>query len=141
MMPQRNLLRRAIEASTRFAKAGDPQRALVVLDDSIGEAIREGKTDWVSLLTANAVILCEATGDFARAKGYCEQCLAHAPDDPWTNYRLANVLLRQGESDLARRHAAKSYSLVARSDRKRDQGLIDLLTKKWPEVSKWASES
>jgi hypothetical protein len=139
-MPERNLLRRAIEASTRFARAGDPQQALLVLDDSIGEAIRSGRADWVSLLTSNAVILCDVTGDLTRARRYCEQCLAHVPDDPWTAYRLANVLLRQGESDLAKRHAARSYSLVTHSDRKRDRGLIDLLAKEWPEVSKWASE-
>jgi 16S rRNA C1402 N4-methylase RsmH len=83
------------------------------------------------------VILCRSMGDLSRARYYCEYCLAHVADDPWALCDLADVLFQQGEADLAKRHAAKSYAQVAQSDSKKCQDLLELLNKKWPEIGEW----
>lgn len=134
-MTEPSLLRRAIRTSTELARAGHPEQALTVIDHSLAESIRERRTDWIRLLTANGVILCDKTGDLKRAKEYCEQCLLHVPDDPWTLYRLARVMFRLGEFDVAKREAARAYNLARRSTDKEVVGLLKLLTQKWPEVS------
>src|SRR5438045_995617 len=127
-MTQGNLLRRAMRTSGEFAKSGDYQQALIVLDEALAQSIQEHRLVWIRLLTGHAVIICNLSGDFSRAKRYCEQCLAYVPDDPWVLYDLANVLCQQGETDLARRHATKSYDLVVNSEAKEAKGLVELLT-------------
>jgi len=126
-----------MRASTEFARSGEHQQALKVVDDALAEGIRHGRITWIRLLSSHAWILCHSRGDLFRARYYSEQCLAHIPDDPWALYHLADVLFQQGETELAKRQAAKSYGLAMQSETKEARRLVELLTKAWPEVKEW----
>jgi len=76
-------------------------------------------------------------GDLALTRGYSEEVLAYEPENAMALFKVADVLFRQGQADLAKEYAAKSYALVAHSSTSEDRGLAELLTVKWPEIREW----
>ena len=131
-------LRHAINGSIELSRLGKQQEALRLLDDAIADAIRDGSgTASISALCHHAAILCRFADDFGLVKHYYEQSLVHNPDNPRALYGLAEVALKQGNADLARQYAKKSYDATVQGDDEiAKRGLLDLITKQWPDVAK-----
>jgi hypothetical protein len=55
-----------IHESLEFAKAGQKEQALNVLDNALAEAIQENRATWVSILCSHAAVLAHAMGDRRR---------------------------------------------------------------------------
>ena len=135
-MPENDRLRAAITSSIEFLELGEKQKALKLLDDSIADANQEGRVGWVVALSHHAAILCRHTGDLQLAKRYYEQSLSSEPENPRALYGLAYVALEQGETELARQYAEKSYkALMQCDDEIVKQGLLDLILKNWPDLA------
>jgi Tfp pilus assembly protein PilF len=131
-----NRLRGAVNGSVELWKLGQHQKALTLLDDAIAETIEEGgHCRSISTLCHHAAILCRSSGDFISVKRYYEQSLQHGPQNPLTLYGLAQVALEQGEVNLAKHFAKRSYvATVQGSDDWAKRRLLDLIVKQWPDV-------
>ena len=133
-MGELDQLTRAMRDSNEFWQAGDPQRALRILDQSIQDAIRQKKDQWVEVLGRHAALISESIGDLPQARQYNEQVLRYGPDNPMALYGLAKVLSEQGEIELARQYAVRCREAVARSGNEIHQGVLELIAKRWPEI-------
>lgn len=80
---------------------------------------------------------CYATlRDLKLVKHYYEQSLTYSPDNPIALYGLAEVALEQGDADLAKQYAKRSYAATVQGDDEiAKQGLLDLIAKKWPDIA------
>jgi Tfp pilus assembly protein PilF len=81
-------------------------------------------------------VLCRSVGDLRLVEHYYQQSLTHSPDDPIALYGLAEVALEQGDTDLAKQYAKRSYdATVQGNDEMAKRGLLDLIAMKWPDVA------
>ena len=126
----------AVNGSVELWKLGQWQKALTLLDDAIAETIQEGG-DCRSIITLchHAAVICRSSGDLISVKRYYEQSLQHSPENPWALHGLAQVALEQGEVDIAKHFAKRSYvATVQGTDDLAKRGLLDLIVKLWPDV-------
>lgn len=132
-------LKAIIQKSTDLWNSDQHGPALKLLDENIALAKRDGMESWVRMLSRQATLIATSNGDLERSRKYCEDVLRSSPTDALALYSLAEVLFRQGETELAQRIAAKSYAIVQRSDSSNNTALKELLLHSWPEVIYWPS--
>jgi Tfp pilus assembly protein PilF len=127
----------AVNASAELWKLGEKQRALKVLDDAIAYWVHErNHSSSIRTLCHHAAVLCRSVGDLRLVEHYYQQSLTHSPDDPIALYGLAEVALEQGDTDLAKQYAKRSYdATVQGNDEMARRGLLDLIAMKWPDVA------
>ncbi len=53
-------------------------------------------------------------------------------------YSLADALFQEGQTDLAKQFAVKSYELSVQRDTEQGRALIELIIKRWPEIRQGA---
>jgi len=120
---------------------GQHAEALRFLDAWIARAEEEHEALYVQQLSMHASVLAQSIGDSGLVKRYSAQVLSSDPGDSLAQalalYTLADALFREGEINLAKKYAARSYTLVADADTEEDRGLLELLINKWPEVREW----
>jgi tetratricopeptide (TPR) repeat protein len=133
-----DVLKSAINKSSELSKRGQGQKALELLDDSIAEAIRTNRSVWVRVLSRHAAAISDSIGDLRLVKHYADQSLAYGSDDPAALYSLADALFQEGQTDLAKQCALKSYELSMQQDTEQGRALIELIIKRWPEVREGA---
>src|SRR6266566_5231421 len=133
-MGELNQLTRVLLDSNELWQLGEPQKALKLLDQTISEAIRQKKDQWVQVLCRHAALISDSVGDLALSKQYNEQTLVYGPDNPMALYGLAKVLSLQGETELANQYAMRCRDVVVRSGNEMYQGMLDLIAKRWPEI-------
>ena len=126
----------AINASAELWKIGEQQEALKVLDDAIAYWVQErNQISPIRTLCHHAAVLCRSVGDLRRVMHYYQQSLTHSPDNPIALYGLAEVALEQGDADLAKQYAKRSYdATVQGEDELAKRGLLDLIVMKWPDI-------
>jgi Tfp pilus assembly protein PilF len=127
----------AVNASAELWKLGEQQKALKLLDGAIAYWIQEGKQSAsIRTLCHHAAVLCRSAGDLSLVKHYYQQSLTHSPEDPIALYGLAEVALEQGDTDLAKQYAKRSYdATVQGDDEMAKDGLLDLIAMKWPDIA------
>jgi|HubBroStandDraft_3_1064219.scaffolds.fasta_scaffold73277_2 tetratricopeptide (TPR) repeat protein len=129
-------LKAAMNGSIRLSQLGQNQEALKLLDDTIAEAIQEGRNSWMLTLSRHAAVLCSHRGDLNLAKHYYEQALAYNPENSSALYGLACVSLQLGDTQSAKEFAKRSYEAILRGDDDIVKaGLLDLIVKQWPEIT------
>jgi tetratricopeptide (TPR) repeat protein len=128
-------LTRSMRDSNKLWREGDPRSALRLLDRSIEEAVRQNKNQWVQVLCRHAARISEAINDLPLVKRYNEEALRYVPDNPLALYGLAKVLAEQGESEQAKVYATKCVEAVARSGDEIHDAVLDLIAKRWPELT------
>ncbi len=133
-MGELDQLTRAMRDSNELWQLGEPRKALKLLDQSIAEAIRQKKDQWVQVLCRHAALISDSIGDLPLAKQYNEQALVYGPDNPMALYGLAKVLSQQGETELAKQYATKCREAVVHSGSEIHRGVLDLIAKRWPEL-------
>jgi hypothetical protein len=116
--------------------------ALVHADEWIAKADQEKEIQWLGLLCLLASSIAESMQNFQLKRRYCEQFLSHndghhALTTAMALYNLARAMFHQGEIDLAKQNAARSYALVSHSEEKQKLSLAALLVKVWPDVVNW----
>jgi hypothetical protein len=115
--------------------------ALALADEWIAKAEQEKELYWMDMLCLLASSVAESMQNFGLAVRYCENVLSH--DDGKDSvtamalYNMAGATFRQGEIDLAKQYAARSYALASHSEEKTKLSLAELLVKVWPDVVNW----
>jgi len=80
-------------------------------------------------------VLCDSAGNLSLVKHYYEQSLTYSPENPVALYGLAEVALKEGNTDLAKQYARRSYDAALQGDDAITRhGLLDLIAKKWPDI-------
>jgi hypothetical protein len=140
-MADLSLLHNVLCRSIQLWGKGQHGEALKLLDESIAKAKRENDNLWIKPLCVQASLIAESMGDLQLVKHYSAEILSHEPrstlQKAMTLYMLADASFRQNEPDAAKRHAAQAYALVVQSSAKEDRELLQLLTKRWPDVGDW----
>lgn len=129
--------------SINLWRAGHHSEALKLVDTWIAKAEEGNQSATIQILSMHASIIAESMGDFGLVRRYAEQALSresgHTRGKALALYKLADAMFHQGETDLAKRYAARSYSLVSQTNSEEYRGLLELLSKTWPDVASWQS--
>ena len=135
-------VRVVIKQSLELAKTAQIEQAFVVLDAAIAEAILEHQGEWTMPLCRHAAVFAHAKGDRRREIEYrhCEieytkQALPHAKDYRFAAYNFAQLLLRDGQVDVAERYATEAYELSSASETEADRDLTSAILKQWPNIA------
>ena len=106
-----------------------------MLDEMIAMAISENESKWVVTLSHHAAIISKFLGDLARVKEYYQKSLAFNPENPRALSGLADIAEQEGELELARQYAARSYRALMQGDALLKDAQIEMLLKKWPDLA------
>jgi Flp pilus assembly protein TadD len=109
-------VRETIKETLQLASAGELERALVLLDRAVRDAITEGES--VATLARHAGVLAERAGDLGAVRHYYEVAVERDPD-PWTYLALGDVCSKLGD-DVAARTAYASGRMMAEDGRDPD---------------------
>jgi tetratricopeptide (TPR) repeat protein len=116
-----------------LSKSARHKEALALLDEAMAKT-----TDvWHLLaLCSLAIATARSSGDFNARRSYCERRLALDPEDPMILFELADCLALQGEMDLAKKQAVKSYELSMAKGGVLGKGVLQLLERRFPEIKR-----
>ncbi len=135
-------VRVVIKQSLELTRTAQIEKAFVVLDAAIAEAILEHQGEWILTLCRHAAVLAHAKGDrrreieyTKREIEYTKQALPHAKDYRFAAYNFAQLLLRDGQVDLAQRYAIEAYRLRTASETEADRDLTAAIIKQWPNIA------
>ena len=128
-------VRVVIKQSLELTRTAQIEKAFVVLDAAIAEAILEHQGEWILTLCRHAAVLAHAKGDRRREIEYTKQALPHAKDYRFAAYNFAQLLLRDGQVDLAQRYAIEAYRLRTASETEADRDLTAAIIKQWPNIA------
>ena len=128
--------RDAMAESVNFMEKEQDEEALRLLDDAIAMAMSENEKSWVLTLSHHAAVISNSLRNFSREKHYYEKSLEFNPENPIALYGLAQVALEQGDTDLAKQFAKRSYEATVQGDDEiAKRGLLDLIAMKWPDIA------
>jgi hypothetical protein len=128
-------VRVVIKQSLELHRTAKIEQAFVVLDAAIADAIVEHQGEWILVLCHHAAVLAHAKGDRRREIEYTKQALPHAKDYRFAAYNFAQLLLRDGQVDLAQRYATEAYGLRTASEAEADRNLTAAILKQWPKIA------
>ena len=121
--------------SLHLVQSGEREQAFNVLDSALEQATEENHVTWIGILCRHAAVVAHAAGDRRREIRYTEKALPFAKDYPFAIYNFAQLLLRDGQVDLAKRYATKAYELSTTGETDADRDLVAALLKQWPEIA------
>ena len=109
-----NSVKSAVSDSNKLYIEGKVREALDLLDNAIAEAIEDGQTRWLGILSMHAAALSGFGEDRSRIKHYCEQLLKYDPENPMALYRSAQIANGEGRTDDARQYATKCHQILVK---------------------------
>jgi tetratricopeptide (TPR) repeat protein len=127
--------RQAMQRSLDLAGTGKHEQALNLLDGALAQATEENRGMWVAILCRHAAVLAHAIGDRHREIRYAEEALPYAKDYRFAIYNFAQLLLRDGQVDLAQKYASEAYSLSIAEGTDADRDLAAAILKQWPDIA------
>jgi len=65
---------------------------------------------------------------------YTKRALPYSKDYSFAAYNFSQLLLRDGQVDLARRYAVEAYKLSYRSEAEADRDLVTATRLQWPSI-------
>src|SRR6266404_1815953 len=127
--------RDAMSASVKLSQQDRNQEALQILDEALVTAISENENQCVLTLSHHAAVISDFIGDLARVGDYYQKSLEFNPENPRALSGLADVAKAQGDLELAKNYAKRSYKALIQGDDFLRNERLELLLKKWPEVA------
>ena len=118
--------------SLHLVQRGESEQAFNMLDSALEKATEE---NGIRTLCRHAALVAHIAGDRRREIRYTESALPYANDYSFAIYNFAQLLLRDGQADLAKRYATKAYELSATGETVADRDLAAALLKQWPEIA------
>src|SRR6267154_2286989 len=106
----------AIDDSLKLWQSGKHKDALRLLDNLIAVAIKEGANSYVATLSHHAAIIAGHKPDIPLVKHYYEQSLMYKPENPMALHGLAQVALKEGQTEKAKQYAKRCYQAILQSD-------------------------
>ena len=134
---EKERIKDAVLGSLKLSMSGHHEEALRLMDDVIAEAIKDGEDSWVFILIDHAAILNQSGfRDHSLSKRYYEEYLTHSSENPRALYRLADLAMKDGQTEIAKQYAERCHQAILRSDDdKIKRELLDLVLERWPDRS------
>ena len=82
----------------------------------------------------HAAVLAKANGKRDREIEYTKQALPYAKDYRFAAYNFSQLLLEDGQANLARQFATEAFKLSCASRDKTDRDLVAAILKQWPDL-------
>jgi tetratricopeptide (TPR) repeat protein len=109
----KNTLSRSVD----LGRTGNLDEAIELVKSALREAVESNDAIWVVTLARHAAVLSDAAGALSAAEQYYQLALRHSNEDPMLHFALADLYKRQGNEELALRHADSCRQLASiRSD-------------------------
>jgi hypothetical protein len=121
--------------SLHLVQRGESEQAFNMLDSALEQATEENHVAWIRTLCRHAAVVAHIAGDRRREIRYTENALPYANDYSFAIYNFAQLLLRDGQADLAKRYATTAYELSTTGGTVADRDLAAALLKQWPEIA------
>ena len=134
---EKERIKDAFLGSLKLSMSGHHEEALRLMDDVIAEAIKDGEDSWVFIFFDHAAVLNQSSfPDRSLLKHYYEEYLTHSSENPRALYRLADVAMEDGQTEIATRYAERCHRAILRSDDdKIKRELLELVLERWPDRS------
>jgi hypothetical protein len=126
--------RDAMSVSAKLARV-DGNQALQLLNDAIAIAIREQAHRWVLALTHHAAAISEFLGKLELVRHYYQQSLSFDSENPGALLGLARVSREQGQPEVGKGYAIRSYKALIDGDHFLKDAYLDTLLHQWPDVA------
>jgi len=126
--------RDVIMHSLELARNGQIEEIFTALDSAIAEVPEQHRGDPGVLLMRHAALLAKAKGKRDREIEYTKQALPYAKDYSFAAYNFSQLLLEDGQVDLARQYATEAYKLSCVSEGETDRDLVVAIIKLWPSI-------
>jgi len=117
----------------RLVKSGRGRKALGLIDAYLDEQA-EDNADRVRKFAPQAAAIARAIKDVSLARKYYEMALKDSSENVPSLYGMADVLEAQGDFQTAKEYAVRCYRLALTSEDRLNQGFIDLLEKRFPNL-------
>jgi tetratricopeptide (TPR) repeat protein len=123
-----------IMESLRLVERREAEQAFNMLDSALAQATEENHVAWIKILCRHGAAVAQIAGDRRREIRYTEKALPYAKDYSFAIYNFAQLLLRDGQTGLAKQYATQAYELSTRGETIADRDLAAALLKQWPEI-------
>ena len=123
-MTNRSKKRELLEQALALASESNLEEAISRLDEGLGVAAEEENRKWIAILARNAGLICDRSGDLAKAEGYYKKALEADTSDPYMHFALADLYKREGKLELANDHFQKCRDLAGES---KDKDVLKML--------------
>ena len=128
-------LAEAMRSGTKLLETGEYEKALKLLDQAIMGAIGTGEnSSWISTVCNHVAVVADFAGHHDFVKHYYEQLLDYDSENSRAFYGLAKFYLDQKEAQTANGYSTKCYEVIMRSSDRKGKELLELITKRWPEL-------
>jgi hypothetical protein len=128
-------LQKTLSSTLTLVRTGKTERAFGDLDALIEEVARDGHNLWVTTLCHHGAVLAHAAGDLHREIAYGKRALPFAASDRhYAVYNLAQLLLRDGQTDLARQYAIEAYEACKVENTEAGRDLATAILTHWPDL-------
>jgi hypothetical protein len=121
--------------SLDLVRKGKAEQAFNLLDSALQEATEKSRVIWIRMFCRHTAVVAHIAGDCSREIRYTEKALPYVKDYSFAIYNFAQLLLRNGQADLAKRYAAKAYELSTTGGTDADRDLATALLKQWPDIA------
>jgi Tfp pilus assembly protein PilF len=83
-----------------------------------------------------AILSVSGPPDRSLLKRYYEQYLTYRPENPRALYGLADVAVKEGQTEIAKQYAKRCHqALLQTEDETARKDLLDVVLERWPELS------
>lgn len=123
-----------IMQTLRLVRNGQTEEAFAAIDSAIAEVPEQRRTE-LKVLLCHAAALAMGRGDRDREIEYTKRALPYAKDYSFAAYNFSQLLLKDGQVDLARQYASEAYKLSYRSEADADRDLVKAIRQQWPNIA------
>jgi len=117
----------------KLVRNGRTDQAFAALDSAVADIPEEHRAER-QLLLRHAAVLAMGKGKRDREIEYTKRALPYSKDYSFAAYNFSQLLLRDGQVDLARRYAVEAYKLSYRSEAEADRDLVAAIRLQWPSI-------
>lgn len=128
-------VRDVIMRTLELVRNGESEKAFATLDSAIAELPEQHRNVLGVLLLRHAAVLANSKGEQDREIKYTQQALPYAKDYSFAAYNLSQLLLKDGQVDLARRYALEAYKLSCESKDESNCDLVKAILEQWPNLA------
>lgn len=127
--------RDVIVHTLKLVRKGQMDKVFAALDSAIAEVPEDHRSLEGVLLLRHAAILARANGKRDREIDYTKQALPYAKDYRFAAYNFSQLLLEDGQANLARQYAMEAFKLSCTCGNETDRDLVKAIRKQWPDLA------
>jgi len=118
-----------------LVQKGESEQAFADLDNILADALRDNEGDCFKTLCNHAAAMAHSVGDRRREVKYRKQALPVTKNRQFALYRIAHLLLLDGQVGFAEQYASEAYQLCTADESQGARALVSAILKTWPKIA------